>query len=376
MHVLHIITSLGAGGAERALFRLAVRLKKRGIESTVVSLTSLSTIGREMEIQGVTAHALGGRLGLMTPLQFRRLIAIGKRSDMDVIHCWMYHANMAGHLLRGIWFRSVPLICSVRGALHAPRRQKLLTRIVRRLDAALSSNASAIVYNSQVAARQHEEIGYATIRRQVIPNGFDLSAFYPDRAKGTDLRKERRIAADVRLIGMVARFNPLKGHADFLRSIALARTALPNARYLLVGRGCDSSNRALARMAREAGVADIVLMLGEQEDMLSVYNCLDVCVCSSISESFPNAIGEAMACGIPCIVTDVGDCAFLVGPDGVVVPASDACALSKAIVRLASLASNQRLEVGARLRNRVQSDFSIDSVVDRYEALYRELARS
>jgi len=376
MKVLHVITSLSVGGAEIMLRNVALGLEPQRYQSQVLSLTGKDPIGLELERGGVAVTALHGRGGLLLPGQLKVARRLLDAWQPDVIHAWMYHANVVAQWLatRQRSARPPALITSVRGALSAPRSQKLMLRLVRRLDAFLSPRAAAIIFNSRVAAQQHTAIGYAEKRVVVVPNGFDTQRFRPHPELRARLRDELQLGTRP-AIGVVARFDPLKGHHLFLRAAAAVARAGVDCVYVLAGRGCDAGNEALRQWIAELGLRDRILLLGERSDVAEVVNALDCLVCPSLSESFPNAVGEAMACGRPCIVTDVGDCAHLVGDAGWVVPPQDVAALAGAIERAATLSEQERKVIGDRARARIEAHFALDRVVAQYAAVYeRSLA--
>lgn len=371
MKVLHVISSLSVGGAETMLRNVALGLDRQRYQSQVLSLTGKDPVGLELERAGVAVTALHGRAGLLLPDRFAAARRALEAWQPDVIHAWMYHANVAAQWLaaRQHARRRPVLITSVRGALNSPQSQKRMLRLVRRVDALLSARAAAIIFNSNVAARQHIELGYAKKGVVVVPNGFDIERFRPRPELRARLRSELQLGARA-AVGVVARFDPLKGHELFLRAVAEVRRRRDDCAYVLVGRGCDASNETLRQWIVQLGLKDRVLLLGERFDVAELVNAFDFVVCPSLSESFPNAVGEAMACGRPCIVTDVGDCAYLVGDTGWVVPPQDDAALAGAIERVAALSEQERQVMGARARARIEAQFALDRILAQYAAIY------
>jgi glycosyltransferase involved in cell wall biosynthesis len=360
------------GGAEVMLQKLVLALAPRGCDATVVSLTSLSRIGDELGQRGIPVVALGGRGGILLPQHAAKLLRVYRRTQPDIVHTWMYHANVAGHLLLRLQGRqSRPaLVSSVRGALHAAWQQKFSLRVVRRLDARFSGSADAIVFNSRNSAEQHRGIGYAMERATVIPNGFDSTVFHPNPADRDRIRRELGCGNSL-LVGLIARFDRLKDHRTFLEAAGAVATGDSRYSFLLAGRGCDAGNEQLAGWIRRYGLVGRVFALGERSDIPAILAALDLAVCSSVSESFPNAIGEAMSCGVPAIVTDVGDCAVLVGDTGKVVASRDPLALAAAMTELASLPAAARIALGTRARERVIREFSTERVADMFIEVYR-----
>ena len=358
------------------LQKLIRALPTREYGASVISLTSISTIGAELQREGVPVQALGGRGGVLLPHQFWALLRAYRSARPDVVHSWMYHANVAAQVMVGLKVCKVRpcLITSVRGAIHAPKEQKFLTRLIRRMDATMSGTSDLIVFNSSRSADQHAALGYDRQRIRVIPNSFDAEAFQPMPLERERIRQELGCAEDL-LVGLVARFHLLKDHRTFLEAARLIVQRQPGCRFLLVGRGCDSQNKELTRWIRELNLGDRVITLGERRDVAAIDNALDIAVCASMSESFPNAIGEAMACGVPCIVTDVGDCPYLVGDPRYVVPARNPEALAEAILYLVGLPSDARAALGASARARVLSEFSTERIAGQFMDLYQECFR-
>jgi glycosyltransferase involved in cell wall biosynthesis len=258
--------------------------------------------------------------------------------------------------------------------LYDLKNERLLTRWVIRANAWLSARASAIVYNSHTSARQHEAFGFDASRAQIIPNGFDTQLFCPDVTARASVRREFGVGEDVVLIGLIARYHPMKDHQLFLRAAALLVQVCPGVRFLLAGLGMDAANPVLRSMIAESGVADRMCLLGERIDTPRLNAALDIaCSASAWGEGFANAVGEAMSCGVPCVVTDVGDSMRIVDDTGIAVPARDAEALAGALKRLVSLGREGRLALGARARQRVIDEFSLGAVVRQYENLYEHV---
>lgn len=375
--VLHVITSLMTGGAEITLQKLVLAMRPLGYDSTVISLSQPSRIGEELQAAGVPVVTLGSRGGLLLPSHILSLLRAARRSRPQVIHCWMYRANLIGHALA----RSMPessrpaLVTSVRGALDAPGHEKASVRVARRIDAWLSGAADAIVFNSSRGAAQHAAFGYCTRRAAVIPNFFDTELFRPrpDERWATRLSLGGGTAP---LVALVGRFDALKDHRGFLQAARAVRMRFPESQFLLVGRGCDADNGRLVRWVDEYGLVGAVRLLGERHDVPAILGAVDLAVSSSMSEGFPNVVGEAMACGTPCVVTDVGDSRFLVGDAGLVVPPCDPAALAKAIAELIGLPEETRRGLGEKARQRVMTEFAMAPIVNRFIEVYQGCIRA
>ena len=256
--------------------------------------------------------------------------------------------------------------------LDALAAERGLTATTVRLGALFSRGPAAIIYNSRVAAAQHEAIGYCAARRAIIPNGFDCRRFRPDERAREEVRAELRVSREALLVGLIARFHPVKDHATFLQAAAQVARAHPAVRFLLAGTGVTGEQPGLRKLVAEHRLRDRVFLLGERSDVPRLTAALDIACSSSWIEGFSNTIGEAMACGVPCVATGDGDTtAELVAGTGLMVPPRDPAALAQAILRLIDAGAEQRQQLGQAARQRIESEFSLPSIARRYEDLYQ-----
>jgi len=368
--VLHVITGLNTGGAETALCRLLETLRSPDFEHVVVALGPPGSLSARVGAVAELHHLR------MTPSRPRpgdlwRLRRIVRASAPDVVHGWMYHANIIATLATtGL---GIPVLWGIRHSLHDPEKEKRLTRQVIRAGALFSRRPRQILYNSVVSARQHESAGYDAARTRAIPNGFDTGLFRPDDAARRRIRVELGLPADALLVGLVARVHPMKDHANFLRAAGLFVAACPQAHFVLVGDGADADNPILRDLLDELGLQGHVRLCGRRTDISAIDAALDIASISSWSEAFPNAIGEAMACGVPCVATEVGDVKQIIGDTGVVVPARDARALAAGWAQLAALDGPARRALGLRARQRIIEHYSLQAVSLQYADLYTSL---
>lgn len=371
IRVLFIVTGLGTGGAEKQLARLAPRLIDGGFAVSVIALRGgpvadeLRGLGVPVTILGVSGFATAGRaLG--------RLLRLTHSFDPDVIQGWMYHGNLAAALAHRLCARRARLYWGIRQSLYDISREKPLTRFLIRLGAKMSKGAKGIFYNSEVARVQHEAVGYAAARAQVIDNGFDTAIFRPDAEAHRAVRQELGVGMDTPLIGLIARFHAMKGHAVFLNAAARLARETGRVHFLLAGTGVDRDNPELCAWLRSPELAGRLHLLGERHDIPRLTAALDVASSSSSwGEAFPNALGEAMSCGVPCVATDVGDARRILGEAGIVVPAGDAEALARAWGRILALSREARRQMGLAGRRRVEKCFSLERVAAQYAEVYR-----
>jgi len=369
--VIHLITGLETGGAEMMLYRLVTN--DSFFKHSVVSMIDIGPIGEKIRVAGTPVYTLKMQKGIPDPRAIWRLVGLLRREKPKVLLTWMYHANLLG-LIAGKMAR-VP--CIVWGIHHSnldPQGNKKMTIRVAKLCARLSRFSSAIVACSEVSRRVHIDLGYHPNKIRVIPNGFDLKIFKPDGNARKKVRDELGLSPNVILIGLVARFNPQKDHANFLQAAALLGRRFSNIHFILCGDGITPDNQSLFRLVQQSRIDNRIHLLGRREDIPKLTATLDIASSSSsYGEAFPIVVGEAMGCGVPCVVTDVGDSALIVGDSGIVVPPQNPCALADAWHKLIEIGHKGRRQLGRVARKRIEKNFSLSEIVNRYEALYKEL---
>ncbi|HEV3049245.1 MAG TPA: glycosyltransferase [Longimicrobium sp.] len=374
MRVLHLITDLMTGGAEMMLYKLVSRFDRDRFETSIVSLRGRGTLGARIEAEGVPVRPMGmsdagsGTAGLV------RLLGEVRRFRPDIIQGWMPHGNLFA-ALAGTAAPRARVLWNVRCSIDDLAKEKAVTRVVIRAGALGTARVRRIIYNSRAAAEQHEALGYPASKRCLLPNGFDCDRFRPSPETRRAVRAELGLAESDVVIGMVARFHPMKGHETFFRAAGALAARHPSLRFVLAGRGVVPGDPALAAFIRDNALEGRVRLLGEREDTFRIYPALDIVALASLwGEGFPNVVGEAMACGVPCVVTDVGDSAWVVGGHGLVVPPDTPDALAAGWATLIEAGSEGRARLGALARERVVEHFSLQRVVAQYEDLYHSLA--
>ena len=370
--VTHVITTLSIGGAEMMLYRLLCAMDRSSFRNSVISLGQEDAIAEKIRAAGVPVRTLGLR-----PAQvLSGVVRLGRelrREKPDVIQTWMYHADLFGGLA-SLAVRAAPVAWNIRCGGLEPSIDKRSTIWISRLCAGLSRVLpTRIVSCSEAGCDVHASAGYARAKMRTIPNGFDLEQYRPDRMSRMAMRKELGIDEQTLLIGSVGRFNRAKDHATLLGALS---PILRDSRFQLAicGEGITDANSELIALLRAAGIRNGCHLLGRGEDIPRFLAALDVFVSSSAVEGFPNAIGEAMACGVPCVVTAAGDSRRLVGETGLVVPVRNPDALASAVCQLIELGPEGRTALGLQARRRVRDLFGIASVARQYEELYREMA--
>jgi glycosyltransferase involved in cell wall biosynthesis len=372
--IVHVITGLEADGAETVLYTIASRMDRSRFENEVISLIEPGPMKARLESAGIRVQSLSMKRGSSNPIDLFRLTALLKKSQANLVHTWMYHADLLGGIAARL--AGKPVVWGIHHSSLDPGQNKRLTIWTARVCEVLSPWVpKRIVCCSEASRITHIDFGYDGDKMEVIPNGFDLRAFHPDAEARTSLRTELGLTENIPLIGMAGRFHVQKGHRNFIKAAAKLHARRPEAHFVLCGAEVDASNSALNEWIALAGngLAKVCHLLGRRNDMNRIFAALDIATSASLSEAFPMAVGEAMACGTPCVVTDVGDSARIVGNTGRVVPAENPQALADAWEFLLSGDASSRKQLGQAARNRVQRSFDLDAIVERYQKLYREV---
>ncbi len=375
MKVVHIITSVKTGGAELMLLRLLKQLGKSGYDSHVVGLSSAGDISDQLTALGIPVDVLNSRRGVPDPSMVLDVTRILRRVRPDVVQTWMYHSDLIGALAARA-AGNPPVAWGLHHSNLSPAFVKRSTLMTARACARLSNRLpAAIVCCAESTKQLHAEFGYNQEKLLVIPNGFDLELFRPDPAARAAIRSELGISNETRLVGILARFHPQKDHRNFVIAAGIVRDRRNDTRFLLCGFGMTWDNAELVSWIDEAGIRDRVHLVGRRQDMPAIQASLDVaCLSSQGGEAMPLTIGEAMACGVPSAVTDVGDAALLVGDTGRVAPPDNPAALAEACLSLLALHPEEYARHGEAARRRIAERYSLPLIANRYGELHERLA--
>ncbi|WP_183956695.1 glycosyltransferase family 4 protein [Salinibacter ruber] len=381
MRIAHVITSLQTGGAETILYRhlrndragTDISLEDGGKSSVVViSLKDEGPMGERIKELGIPVHAMNIH---KEPVRgIGRLYNTLSTFDPHLVQTWLYHADLLGGLVGRMQGR--PVIWSIHWEHPLGKTLKRSTRLVTRLNAWGSSwIPDHIISCSKTAADAHVRFGYPEEKMSVIPNGFELDQFRPDSQCRTEVRDELGIASKAPVVGMVARYHPQKDHENFLRAAVLAQQRIPSLHFVLAGTDVRPEVD-LFREYQHQFEPGTLHLLGHRNDVPRLMPMLDVASLSSNSEAFPMVLGEAMASGVPCVATDVGDVAYLLGDTGILVPPEDPEALADGWLQLLEAPDEDREERGRAARRRVQENFSQEAVLEQYDLIYERLAHA
>jgi glycosyltransferase involved in cell wall biosynthesis len=370
MKIVHIITGLSTGGAEMMLYKLLSRTNREKFSCEVISLTDTGAIADKITQLGIPVHVLGMTRGKIEIMAFLKIMRLLRTINPDLIQTWLYHSDLIGGLAAKL--SGCPNIYwNIRQSNINPEGNKKSTIRVARTCAKLSNwIPKKIICCSHAAKESHRSLGYNDKKMQVIPNGFDLEKFRPDPKARESVFKELGIDKTAHLIGLVARYDPQKDHKNFIHSAKFIHEKYPAAHFLLCGDGINEENSELVNWIEETGISKNFHLMGIRNDTSRLFAAMDITISSSIGEGFSNVIGEALSCEVPCVVTDVGDSALIVGDTGIVVPAKNSQAIADAVGELLGKPEEERKELGRQARERVKSFYSIDHIVSEYESAY------
>jgi glycosyltransferase involved in cell wall biosynthesis len=301
------------------------------------------------------------------PLKFCGLV---RQLSPHIVQGWMYHGNALAAVATP---KNVRVAFNIRQSLPDLRAEKRLTRLVIRLGTVFSGRARAIIYNSDRSRSDHENLGYAARHATVIHNGFDTARFRPSEAFRRACRAELRLADGEFVAGTVGRYHPVKNQRLFLDAAATLLSRGERLRFVIVGRDVSARSSGLVAHAKTLGIADRVLFVEEYHNVSGLMNALDVFCLTSNAEGFPNVVGEAMACGVPIVATDVGDVARLVGAAGRLVRVGDTEALARELAAAAHRTVEERRAVAELARARIATEFSEERMLNAYTSLYDSL---
>jgi len=367
--VLHIITGLGDGGAEAVLYNL-IR-SAINFEHKIISLLGPGKYGPMMEAEGFEVFYLRLQLSLPSPMKLLKLPYLVRQAQPDVVQCWMYHADLLGGY--AAWHADVrAIVWGLHNTTLDVQSSKWTTRQLVLLNVRVSDwLPHRIITCSKKGGVTHREIGFPAEKMVLVHNGYNTAAFIPDDTARTSFRAEFNIGDDQLLLGCVARYAPQKDHHNILQAFTKVIKARPNAHLLLIGPGLTTENTEITAQISKKGLSDHVTLLGPRLDIPMVMNGLDLHVLgSAYGEAFPNVLSEAMSCGTPCVATNVGDSATILGETGCVVPARDSHALAAAILDVSQQLSDPAVQTACRAH--ILQNFTLKHMVAGYTQVWRD----
>ncbi len=367
--VLHIVNSLGTGGAELMLVRLLQGMDRDRFENSLVSLLRIDTFAADLHQLGIGTETLDIRGTASALAAVPRLVRLIKEGRPDVVQTWMYHSNLMG--LAATRTIDVPLVWSVHSSELDFSTYSIGLKLLFKLNARLSSLPDAIVCTAQVAKDWHTSLGFKPRSWRCIPAGVDTDTFRPDSIAGARLRSELGLSSNALILGTAGRFHPQKDYPTFMRAFARVSRKIPDAHAVMAGVNVSADNRELDALARQLGIRDRVHMLGLRRDLQAILAGTDLFVlASAFGESCPTVLIEAMACGVPCVATNIGDSARIVGDTGKIVAPRDPAALAEACLQMLG---NRHQSLSAAARDRIRENYSRELMATGFSDLFEEL---
>jgi glycosyltransferase involved in cell wall biosynthesis len=366
LRVMHVTTGLSYGGAETQLKNLALRLKQRKWSLSVVSMLPPGAYVDELEAAGICVYDLRMRRKVPDPRAVLRLASIVRRERPLVVHAHMIHANLLARITR-LFVETPVLVCTA----HSINEGGLLREIAYRLTDPLADLTTQV---SEAGRQRYIQVGAAPPHKIVsIPNGIDTSRFQPNPTVRQAVREQLGCAPEAFVWLTVGRLEPVKNHRELIQAFCEVVSEYPHARLLIAGQG--PLHPVLEQQIAASGLGTHVRLLGIRRDIPELLNAADAFVLPSLWEGMSNALLEAAAAALPMVATNIGGNPEIVldGVSGFLVPPSEPASLKVAMGRLMGIPKEQRLGMGLAGRAHVVQNFDLERVVDRWEALYREL---
>ena len=368
--VLHVITGLEVGGAEMALYRLILAFRDSQYTHTVIVLTPEGGMFRRFIDAGIKLIVLDFRRSPVSSML--RLYRLMRTMRPDIVQTWLYHADFLGGL--------AARIAGIRNVIWGVRTTDVdggcarATSYVRQACASLSRwIPHTIVCVAEAARRSHSLVGYDAGRMVVVANGFDLSVLISSQSQRSQLRAHCGFDDGDVVVGTLGRFNLDKDPENFVQAAGQLARRHAQLRFLMVGKNLKTDNDELMRWIDATGYADRFVLLGERSDVVACLAAMDIFCLASRTEAFPNVVGEAMAMGLPCVATDVGDVGVLMADTGVLVPKADSAALAQGVAGVMALGPEDRAHMGQRGKDRIRATFSMSCVRNRFELIYENV---
>jgi sugar transferase (PEP-CTERM/EpsH1 system associated) len=369
IRIMHVVDSLGKGGLENGLVNLINRMDPARFEHVVCTMRGLGPNADRLPRDRVRIECLAKQKHCR--IQVALLARAIRQMEPDIVHSRNWAAIEA--VIAGRWVRSSAVVHSEHGLDSNVHAKEPWRRICfRRLAFELAHRVLSVSY--QLRDFHARNTGFAARKITVIHNGVDSRRFFPDPVRRASVRRELGLSQDEFCIGCVGSLFPIKDHKTLLQAIALAAGEMQNWRLLLAGEGPELPDlRAFVESHPEW--SNQVSFLGTSDRVADLLNAMDVYVLPSISEGISNSLLEAMASGLVVVATAAGGNPEVVvdGQSGLLFPVADAGKLAEQLCLLAGRPES-RAQLGQWAVRRVREEFSIDSMVRKYENLYESLA--
>ncbi len=368
--ITHLITGLNCGGAETMLYKLLRNIDRSKYNIKVISMIDNGFYGEKIKKLGINVYHLNMKPTQLNIMAFIKACKLIKGAD--ILQTWMYHANVFGYLINKI-VKGKKIIWGIRQANLDRDKNKYRTLLIVKICAKLSKNVDYVISCSQTAVKTHIDYGYFPDNIITIPNGFEMDKFSYDKKAKKKLLNELNINFNPFIISLVGRWDVLKDHKTFFQALRLINRVKDNFIAVLCGTNINYNNKELTNLLFSNQLYNKVFLLDRRNDIPKIMSASDILVSSSSGEGFSNVIGEAMCCEIPCVVTNVGDSAYIIGYTGLVVEKQNPEQLAKSILKTMDMKKDKLRKLGKAARKRIEDNFEINSVVNQYEMLYNKI---
>ncbi len=366
--ILHLITTTDVGGAELMLERLVSNDQSH--KHVVVSLTKIGIVGKRLQEKGFEVYAL--RLTTLSSIfkVIKELNNLIGKTQPILIQTWLYHSDFIGSIAS--LMNKIPVIWNIRQTSFGKHDSKATKFLMRICAFASHFIPVKIICAAYASANSHKKFGYAKNKMIVIENGF-VDKTRPNIHLINELKQAYNLKPEQITVGVAGRFNLIKDHYTFIEAAAIVSKQFPETRFIMIGRELEWSNTLLKIWIDKHALADKFILMGEQKEVTNALSLIDIFCLTSISEGFPNILGEAMMLAIPCISTDAGDAKHILGDCGEIVEVRNHKGIANAIIKLINVEKVQRDSLGKKSRERIKTHFSMEMAVDKYVNLYRKI---
>lgn len=374
MHVLHIITSLYDGGAEGVLYRLCCNDKNN--KHIIVSLRDQGKYGKLLSKHGIKTYSLNMQPGKFSFKALFKLIKIIRIEEAEIVQTWLYHSDFFGSIaarLAGV--RN--LVWNIRHSNFNKDNTKKSLKILVKILAGLSYFLpKKIIICSKKSIKIHKEFGYDEKKIVYVANGYDLNEFKPNPIQKFNFRKKYNFKNNLPIFGNVARYHPQKDHKNLLEALHFLKRDKFFFKCILVGHRINKKNKILNNLVKKLKLENEIIFLGQQKNINQIMNGIDIHILSSkYGEAFPNVVGEAMASGTPCVVTDVGDSSLIIDKTGWVVQPNNPKKLASSLkLSISYINTNRWLGICKSARKRIYNKFSIKNMIKNYIQVWKEIS--
>jgi len=371
--IVHIISGLKTGGAERSLFNVCDSKINNYFEQSVICLGEKAIYGEKLEAIGVKVYYLNFKNSnkLYAFIKFKNIIG---NIAPDIIQGWMTHGNFVSVLAYFLLPGKQVLFWNIRQTVYKLKHEYIITRILFLINILLSRIPHGIISNANKSIQQLIKYGYKNNSFILIPNGFDTNYWKRDLNNRKIERNKLGINENEFVIGYVGRYHPMKNIIFLFESFYKLSIKNPTVKLIIVGQNINHYN------LKEKSIIDMipenrVLIIDNKEDVKNYYHTFDLLIlCSAWGEGFPNVLGEAMSCELCCISTPVGDTPDILKDVGYLVPINDVDTITDKVKECIDN-PERLLKLGRNARTKIKNEYSIEKTLNAYLNIYLNFIR-